>query len=128
MLRDHESPTTTDIQEAFQLYQESRQARVKLMVKLSGVATRNNSLATLYHTIRFLYQELPSEKVLTGMLTTDWSTLSADKCKDSQTLLCASAPWLSFLSVPQLVLEHEAWNVEPADLMDDKSVSNLSCS
>jgi FAD dependent monooxygenase len=56
-----------DLEEALKRYQALRQKRAKMFVDLSGMVTRNDALATLKHTIRFLYMEPLSGEMLAGM-------------------------------------------------------------
>lgn len=54
------------LKEALQTYQSLRQKRAKKFVSLSGLVTRNEALATLKHTLRFLYTEPLSGEMLAG--------------------------------------------------------------
>lgn len=49
-------------------YQKSRQKRAKAFVDVSGLVTRAEAMATLRHTLKFLYMPLPSSEMLTGKL------------------------------------------------------------
>ena len=60
-------PKLSDLEETLKQYQTLRQKRAKKFVDLSGMITRNEALATLRHTIRFLYTEPLSGEVLAGM-------------------------------------------------------------
>ena len=64
-------PKADDLQATLQQYQSLRQKRAKRFVDLSGMITRNDALATLRHTLRFLYFEPMSGKALAGAYMCD---------------------------------------------------------
>ncbi|PMD35736.1 FAD/NAD(P)-binding domain-containing protein [Hyaloscypha variabilis F] len=86
-------PKLDDLETTLQQYQILRQKRAKKFVDLSGMVTRNEALATLRHTIRYLYTEPLSGEVLAAI----------------QTEMYHTAPYLNFLPLPKHVTENELW-------------------
>ena len=55
-------------------YQKLREKRAKNFIDVSGLVTRDEAMATLRHTLRFLYMPLPSSEMLAGRLMHDASS------------------------------------------------------
>ncbi|KAH7410698.1 hypothetical protein BKA64DRAFT_360443 [Cadophora sp. MPI-SDFR-AT-0126] len=88
-----------DIEETLLRYQELRQRRAKMIVIFSANLTRTDALATLAHTLRFLFKPTPGEFVA-----------------DFSTELFRSAPSLDFLPQPVRTVDNEFWNEHGKDL------------
>ncbi|KAH8810054.1 hypothetical protein F5882DRAFT_99982 [Hyaloscypha sp. PMI_1271] len=86
-------PTLSVLEESLRQYQTLRQKRAEKFVHLSAMVTRNDALATLKHTILFLYSEPLSGEALTAF----------------QTEMFYTAPYLNFLPLPRHVAENETW-------------------
>ena len=65
MLNSSEGTTIQlkDIEETLSEFQELRQQRAKMIVGFSANLTRSDALATLAHTVRFLFKPPPGEFV-----------------------------------------------------------------
>lgn len=61
-----------DIENTLLRYQKIRQKRAKALVDLSGFTTRSDALATLSHTVRYLFKPL-TEDFLAGKVKHIWS-------------------------------------------------------
>jgi len=66
MLTETDNPTSEEIETTLRKYQDLRKRRAKQFVKVSGLISRDDSLATLRHTLRFLYLPLPSAEENAG--------------------------------------------------------------
>ncbi|TVY73255.1 FAD-dependent monooxygenase paxM, partial [Lachnellula suecica] len=94
ILNQTKNPTNDDIETALRKYQDLRQKRAKHFVKMSGLVSRDETLATLRHTLRFLYFPLPSSEMFANM----------------QTYMYTSAPYLKFLPLPKRLAGNKYWN------------------
>jgi FAD dependent monooxygenase len=63
----YQEPTIEDIEHTLKRYQTLRQKRAKKFVDLSGAITRAEAMATLRHTIRFLFVEPLDGEAVAGM-------------------------------------------------------------
>ena len=63
----YQEPAIEDIENTLKRYQILRQKRAKKFVDLSGAITRDEAMATLRHTIRFLFMEPLDGEALAGM-------------------------------------------------------------
>ncbi|PVH78444.1 FAD/NAD(P)-binding domain-containing protein [Cadophora sp. DSE1049] len=101
MLNSSEGTTVQvkDIEETLFRYQELRQQRAKMIVNFSANLTRSDALATLAHTVRFLFKPTPGEFLA-----------------DFSTELFRSAPSLNFLPQPARTADNEFWNEDGRDL------------
>ncbi|KAF4637218.1 hypothetical protein G7Y89_g864 [Cudoniella acicularis] len=80
--------TLANIEQALQKYQKQRRKRAKLFVKLSGLVTRDETLDTLTHTLRFLFLD-------------PWTNFQMD--------LYTMAPYLTFLPLPGRTIGNKYW-------------------
>lgn len=88
-----------EIEETLLRYQDLRQQRARMIVGFSADLTRSDALATLAHTLRFLFKPPP------GGFVADFSTE-----------LFRSAPSLNFLPQPSRIADNEFWNEDGEDL------------
>lgn len=58
-------------------YQKLREKRAKKFIDVSALVTRDEAMATLRHTLKFLYMPLPSSEMLAGRLIHDISSCEA---------------------------------------------------
>lgn len=86
-------PNTIALKSALQGYQNIRKDRSKIFVNISGMITRQEALATLPHTLRFLFLKPLSTKVIA----------------DIQTLWYSTAPRLEHLPEPKIQEGNAIW-------------------
>lgn len=102
-------PKLEELEKTLKQYQTLRQKRAKKFVDVSGLITRDDALATLRHTLRFLYTKPISGEAIAGK---SWKTkhfVILLTRKDIQTEMYQTAPYLNFLPLPKHVKENELW-------------------
>lgn len=92
-LTHNPNPPSAEIETKLKKYQDLRKRRAKTFVKLSGLISRDQTLATLRETLKFLYLPLPSSEVMA----------------DLQTTLLIKAPYLKFLPLPKRLDGNGFW-------------------
>lgn len=81
-----------------------------MFVKLSGAVTRNDALATLKHTLRFLYMEPLSGEMMAGEYMDLDCESSANGVPAIQVEMYHTAPYLNFLPLPAHAAGNKYWN------------------
>ncbi|KAG0651547.1 FAD-dependent monooxygenase [Hyphodiscus hymeniophilus] len=94
-------------------YQRLRGKRAESFVKMSGIITRDEALATLKHTLRFLYFPLPSSEWMAGKSRTWLSKRSTLTGADFQTKMYSTAPVLDHLPIPPRLTAYKSWRTKP---------------
>lgn len=81
-----------------------------MFVKLSGAVTRNDALATLKHTIRFLYMEPLSGEMMAGECLAPHIVGLTKDMPAIQVEMYHTAPYLNFLPLPAHIAGNKYWD------------------